>query len=145
MKKHLMRVVNANFFSKFIKTSFVVLLLTAGTGAYAQVSPVALAGTEPANAAISYVTTTTDAILFDVKVTNAIGERFLIIVKDENGTIMYRGAYHDKDFKKRFMLPRTDASRITFQVKSDSGSTAESFEINTNTRVIEEVVVKKVI
>ena len=143
MKKHLMRVVNANFFSKFIKTSVVVLLLTAGNGAFAQVSPVALATTQPASAAITYVTTTTDAILFDVKVANAIGERFLIIVKDENGTTIYRGAYNDKDFKKRFMLPRTDASRITFQIKSDSGSTAESFEINT--RLVEEVVVKKVI
>jgi len=80
---------------------------------------------------------------FDVKVDNSDGEKFLILVKDESGTTLYRGFFNDKDFKKRFILPKTDASKITFYVKGENGNKSESFEINTNTRVIEEVVVKK--
>ena len=145
MKKHLVRVVNAKFFSKFIKTSLVVLFLAGATGAYAGGLPEHVMSGEPNKSEVTYVTTTKDAIFFDVKVDNTAGEKFLIVVKNENGTTLYRGAFADKDFKKRFIIPKTDASKLTFFVKSEAGSKAESFEINTNTRVVEETVVKKVI
>ena len=145
MKKHLVRVVNANFFSRFIKTSIVVFLLTGATSAFAGGLPENPRSGEPNSAEVTYVTTTKNAMFFDVRVENAAGEKFLIVVKDENGTTLYRGAFADKDFRKRFIVPKTDASRLTFFVKSEAGSKSESFEINTNTRVVEETVVKKLL
>jgi hypothetical protein len=147
MRKYLIGVVNANL-SKFIKTTIVVFVLTATTTVKAQVTP-ASANISNDNGAgkavVTYVSGSNETLLFDVKVDNAEGERFTIFVKDENGTTIYRGVYNDKDFKKRFVLPKTDSGKLTFNIKSESGSKSESFEINTNTRVVEEVTVRKVI
>ena len=140
-----MRAVNANL-SKFIRASAVVFILSATTTVSAQVTPVSSTisdGVGKTN--VTYVATGNESLYFDVKVENAEGERFVIIVKDDSGTTLYRGSSSDKDFKKRFILPKTDTSKLTFHIKSESGVKSESFEINTNTRVVEEVTVKKVI
>ena len=80
-----------------------------------------------------------------MKVNNGEGERFTIVVKDDKGSTMYRESYNDRNFRKRFVLPKTDTNKLTFQIRSESGSKSETFEINTKTRVVEEVVVTKVI
>jgi hypothetical protein len=147
MRKHLIGVVNANL-SKFIKTSVVVLVLTATATAKAQVTPASAIITNDngsGKAVVTYFSCGNETLLFEVKVDNAEGEKFTIFVKDEHGTTIYRGVYNDKDFRKRFVLPRTDSGRLTFSIKSESDAKSESFEINTNTRIVEEVTVKKVI
>jgi hypothetical protein len=147
MRKYLIGVVNANL-SKFIKTTIVVFVLTATTTVKAQVTPASAIitdGNGSGKAFVTYVSGGNETLLFDVKVDNAEGERFTIFVKDENGTTIYRGVYNDRDFKKRFVLPKTDSGKVTFSIKSESGIKSESFEINTNTRIVEEVTVKKVI
>src|SRR5690349_12904093 len=115
MKKHLLHVVNANFFSKFIKTSLVVVLLAGSAATFAQASPVSFTSEVPASAAVTFVAASSESMFFDVTVPNAEGEKFVIVVKDEAGTTLYRGTFSGKEFKKRFVLPKTDASKITFQ------------------------------
>ncbi|HUQ65671.1 MAG TPA: hypothetical protein VM101_05930 [Flavitalea sp.] len=145
MKMYLMRVVNANL-SRFIKTTAVVMMLAVATGTSAQVTPASAGITDnEGKAIVTFVATGSESLLFDVKVDNASGEKFTIIVKDENGTTIYRGSFINKNFKKRFILPKTDSNKLTFHIKSESGITSESFEINTSTRIVEEVIVKKVI
>ena len=144
MRKHLMRVVNANF-SRFFKAAAVVIIITMATSTQAQVTPVSAVISEvPGKAAVTYVATGDDSLSFDVKVNNEAGEKFTILVKDDNSTIIYRGSYYDKNFKKRFVLPKTDSNKLTFLIRTESGSQSETFEINTNTRVIEEVSVRRV-
>lgn len=142
MKRNLMRVINANVISKFIKTSVVVLLLTGAVGAHA--ASVSNDKDGIGKTVVTYVSADGETLSFDVKVSNAAGEKFTIVVKDDNGITLYRGSFTDKDFKKRFVLPKTDSNKLTFQVKSESENKSESFEINSNTRIIEEVVVKRV-
>ena len=147
MKKHLMRIVNANLFSKFIKTTVVVFMLTVAAGANAQVTPASITDGNGGSGkvVVTHVASGTESLFFDVKVDNAEGEKFTVIVKDDLGTTLYRSTFNNKDFKKRFVLPKTDASKLTFHIKSESGIKSETFNINTNTRVVEEVVVTKVI
>jgi hypothetical protein len=148
MKKQLMRAVNSNLFSKFIRTTVIVIMLSGAVSANAQA---AIESAEISNAAsgigksaITFVVATNESLYFDVKVENASGEKFQIIVRDENGNTLYRGNYSDRDFNKRFKLPKGDSGKITFLIRSDSGNKTESsFEINSNTRVIEDVVVRK--
>lgn len=137
-----MRVISANMFSKFIKTTVVVLMLTGAVSV--QAASVSNDKDGIGKAVVTYVSADAETLSFDVKVDNASGDKFTIIVKDDNGITLYRGSFTDKDFKKRFVLPKTDSNKLTFQVKSDSASKVESFEINNNTRVIEEVVVKRI-
>lgn len=142
-----MRVVNANL-SRFIKTTVVVFMITAVTGVKAQVTPAAAIINDingEGKAVVTYVTTGNESLFFDVKVDNAEGEKFSIVVRDDNATTLYRGSFSDRNFKKRFVLPKTDANKLTFHIRSESGLKSESFEINTNSRVVEEVIVKKVV
>jgi|SRR5687767_2412642 len=147
MKKHLMRAVNANL-SRFIKTTVVVFMLAATTGAKAQVTPAAAIINDVSGAGkavVTYVTGGNESLFFDVKVDNAEGEKFTIVVRDDNATTLYRGTFSDKNFKKRFVLPKTESSKLTFHIKGESGFKSESFEINTNSRIVEEVIVRKVV
>lgn len=144
MRKHLMRVVNANL-SRFFKAAAFVVITTLATGAKAQVTPVSAAIAEvPSRATVTYVATGDESLLFDVKVNNEEGEKFTIVVKDDKGAALYRGSYYDKAFKRRFVLPKTDSNKLTFLIKSESGLQSETFEINTKTSVIEEVSVRRV-
>jgi len=136
-----MRVVSANLASKFFKASAVALLLTVSASAsYAAVNP------DPGvkNAVINHIATTNDNLLFEVRVANETGEKFTLLIKDNTGTTLYRGVYNDKDFAKRFQFPKSESDKIVFIVKSASGNKTESFEINSSTRLVEEVIVKKV-
>lgn len=142
MKSNLLRVINANVFSKFIKTSVVVLMLTGAVSANA--ATVSNDKDGIGKTAVTYVSADAETLSFDVKVANTNGEKFTILVKDENGTTIYRGSFSDKDFKKRFILPKSDSNKLTFHVKAESGNNTESFEVNSNTRLVEEVVVKRV-
>jgi hypothetical protein len=136
-----MRVVSANPVNKFFKASAIALILTVSASAtYAAVNP------DPGikNAVINHVATTNDNLLFEVRVANESGERFTILIKDNTGTTLYRGVYTDKNFAKKFQFPKSESDKIVFIVKNASGNKTESFEINSNTRMVEEVVVKRV-
>lgn len=141
MKKQMMRVVSANLASKFFKASAVALMLTVSAPAiYAAGNP------DPGvkNAVINHLATTGDNLLFEVKVANESGEKFTLVIKDNTGTTIYRGVYSDKNFAKKFQFPKGENDKVVFIVKSASGNKTESFEINSNTRLVEEVIVKRV-
>ena len=147
MKKHSMYAVKA-YFSKFIKTAVVVFMLSATSEAKSQVTPAKAIISDVSGegkAVVTYVTTGNESLFFDVKVDNAEGEKFTIVVRDDNATTLYRGSFNDKNFKKRFVIPKTDSTKITFHIRSESGVKSESFEVNTNSRIVEEVIVKKII
>jgi hypothetical protein len=129
--------------SNFFKTTVVVLLLSVAVSSYATPDR-GNKDDNAGNAQITYVSSNAGTLSFDVKVDNLSGQKFLIVVKDETGSTLYRKNYTDKTFKKIFVLPKGDASRLTFYVKSDSGNTSESFVIDSNTRLVEEVVVTRV-
>jgi hypothetical protein len=145
MRKHLMRVINANS-SKFFKAAAFVIVITMATAAKAQLTPVSSTISEvPIKAAVTYVATGNESLFFDVKVNNKEGGKFTIVVKDDNSSTLFRGTYYERSFKKRFVLPKTDSNKLTFQIRGESDSKSETFEVNTKTRVVEEVVVTKVI
>jgi len=149
MKKQFMRIAGVNLFNGFFKTTALVLVLSASAyhaGAQAtQVSAKAEQKAPGVNIAeINPLGTSDGMLLFEVKVNNASGERFRVIVKDVDGSVLFQNYYQDKNFAKKFMIPRPDGDRLIFLVKSPSGNTSQSFEINSSTRVIEDVVVTKI-
>lgn len=137
MKKQLMSIMHANPASKFFKTTALVLMLS-GAAYSNTVNP------DPAVAVISYLSTSDNALLFEIKVANETGEKFTVLIKDNTGTTLYRGVYNEKNFNKKFQFPKVDNDKLVFIVRSASGNKTESFEINSNTRMVEEVVVKRV-
>lgn len=147
MKKHMMRVINANF-SRFFKAAIIVVTLS-GSYAVTHAAPALQAVVNPGpgfgNAVISHLASDNESLLFAVKLENTTGERFSVIVKDANNHTLYRGWFSDKEFNKKFRLPKGDTDKLTMIIRSESGRASETFEINSSRRVVEDVVVKKVL
>ncbi|MEP7258529.1 MAG: hypothetical protein ABI687_09075 [Flavitalea sp.] len=146
MKKQFMRMMQASLSSKFFKATAIVLLMSGSTYLNAQAiatsNPVSK---EPRNAVVSYLLNDNDMVVFQVDVENAVKEKFNVIVRDGSGSTIFNEAYTQQHFSKKFKLPKDNQGKLTFIVKSPSETSTQSFEINSNIRYVEEVVVKKII
>src|SRR4051794_26276783 len=92
---------------------------------------------------IQYVGTTDENIVFNVKYDNADAAKFDLIIKNENGDIVYQQTFNDKNFDKKVMLVKEPGdARLTFIIKG-ADTYKQSFDISTVTRTVEDIVVKK--
>ncbi len=92
---------------------------------------------------VQYEGTTDRGIIFNVKYENATASPFILIIKNENGEVIYQQQYTDKSFDKKVLLTKESGdAHLTFVIKSASGSLKQSFDITTSTKTVEEVVVK---
>ena len=117
--------------------------------AIAAVTIPATAGTKSVDpvestASVEYIGTQDQTLFFNVKYNNAGASKFFIIIKDEEGVTLYQGAFSEGSFAKKFSLPKTDSRKVIFTISDKKNNYSESFEITTETRLIEDVVVKKV-
>ena len=82
--------------------------------------------------------------MFNVKFDNASAESFVLTVTDEVGEVIYRTVSKDKQFAKTFALPKSaEVNKVTFSIQSGKTNYRESFDVNINTSVVEDVVVSK--
>ena len=147
MKNQMMRVVSTTIFSKFFKATAIVMLISGTSYLNAQV--IATASTistpvENSNAVIKHLETVNDMLVFEVRLNNVSGERFNVVIKDNDGSVLYHEGYNDKYFSKKFKLPKGDNEKLTFIIRKASGNISQTFEINSNVRYVEEVIVKKI-
>lgn len=95
-------------------------------------------------ASVTYIGAENQTLLFNVKYKNVNAAKFFVTVKDEDGVTLYQGAFTDSAFDKKFSLPKTESGKVIFTISNKKNNYSESFEISTETRVVEDVVVKKV-
>ena len=71
---------------------------------------------------------------------------FIIIIRDENGTTLYRENIKGEIFSKSFLLNSEELgdSALQFEVVSKRTKTSVVYEVNRNTRIEEELVVAEV-
>lgn len=119
-----------------------ILLLTGVFAAQGQ-SIDKVSESEPA--VVKYLGVQEDLVLFNVHFKNPGGQKFSVIVKDQDNTQLFQRVYTDKNFDKQFKLPRADRNRITFVIRNFKGEDiSQHFAINVNTRYIEDIAIKKV-
>lgn len=83
-------------------------------------------------------------MVFQVLYNNPSGEKFVLMIKDRDNTTLYQEAYTVKKLDKKFRVPKMDNEQLTFIIKGiKSAPLSQSFEVNTNTRLVEEFVVQK--
>jgi hypothetical protein len=130
MKKQLMSTIS--------KVTLGILLLTGVSAISAKAAAV-----DPGDrAVVKYLGTAPDAILFRVSVDNPTGSKFSIIILDENGNEMFQEVYSDKNFEKRFRLPKSDEQKLTFVIRDyKEPDIKQAFSINTH--FVEDVDVTK--
>ncbi len=93
---------------------------------------------------IKYFGTQDDMVVFNVSYANPGGNKFQVIIKDQDGTQLYQNIFNDKTFYKQFRLPRADKDKIVFVIHNGKeADVVKTFEINVNSRFVQEVAVKK--
>ncbi|MDF2186855.1 hypothetical protein [Paraflavitalea sp. CAU 1676] len=144
MKKQFVYVITNIIRNKFIITGFSLFLISGAS--FAQTRNVALVGPvmPVSTATVRHIGNPEGSAVFQVQYDNPLGEKFSLTIKDSDGATLYQDNYSDKKFDKKFQLPDGQSDRLKFIIKSPSSSQPQVFEVNTNTRVIEEVVVKRI-
>jgi hypothetical protein len=131
------------FFSVISKLTLGILFAIAVIAVQAQ-SPVQTAGEKGNPLEVKYLGTQEDMIVFNVSYQNPSGGKFSIIVKDQDGSQLYQVVYNEKSFDKQFRLPRAEKNRVTFVIRNyKDADMARTFDINVNSRMVEDVAVKK--
>ena len=137
MKKQILRSLKI-----FVKGSFLALMLTFNVYAVAQPfdDPIVKAAT------VKHISTTNDKIVFQLSLDNETGEKFTVSIKDISGNTLFQDAYSEKKFDKKFVFDKSeDIGKLTFVLRSLKDNQTQVFEINTITRLVEnvDVTVKK--
>lgn len=95
------------------------------------------------NATVKYLGEEEKTLVFNVKYDNVNAAKFLVTIKDQDGATIFQNAFTDTKFDKKFVLPKAETGKIVFIISDKKNNYTESFEVSTETRVIEDVVVKK--
>ena len=128
---------NAVFGRSVLGATFVMMLATA----HAQS---AAGGGQNGQATVKYLGTQEDMIIFNVSYANPDGSRFLLTIKDQDGSQLYQSAFSDRSFYKQFRLPKTDKDRVVFIFHNNhDADLVKAFDINVNSRFVREVAIKK--
>ena len=95
--------------------------------------------------AINYIGSVDSQPVFLIEFENKNEEVFNLSIRDEQGTVLFNERVKDKKFSKRFQFEKTgdENVRLTFTLAGEKEKQSQSFEINTNVRVIQDVVVTK--
>jgi len=132
-----------SFIAAFSRLTPGIFFLLVVTATQAQ-STAAGSSKKEDSAQVKYLGTQDDMVLFNVTYPNPQGTAFSLVVKDQDGTELYKNAYTEKNFYKQFRLPRADRNRITFTIRNNKETDiVKTFQINVNSRYVEDIAVKK--
>lgn len=97
------------------------------------------------NAQVKAVLSRGRAPVFAVRLLNQEGTRFSVTVKDHHGTTLFQEVYSDRLFDRAFIFEDlAPEGRLTFTFRSLKDGVAQTFEVSSQTRTVQEVVVNKV-
>ncbi|MBS1601225.1 MAG: hypothetical protein JST42_01060 [Bacteroidetes bacterium] len=103
-------------------------------------------GKTSANTAdLKYIADKDGSCLFNVVYNNISNSRFSVVILDAEGDQLFQSQYSDKKFDRKFKLAQPeDFGRLTFIIRNLADNTVQRFEVDANSRLVEDVEVKEV-
>ncbi len=96
-------------------------------------------------AEVFYVGSLEGQPLFTVMYNNVEGSRFSISIKDNEGYELFKNAYSDTKFDKKFEIADVvPGGKLTLTITNYKDNSEQTFEINANTLLVEDVEVTEV-
>ena len=133
-----MKSATINTIVKIVFFTAVIALFTVGTVLTAN----AQEGNNPV--AIKYIGAIGNQPVFSVEFDNETEEEIIVSLKDAEGNTLYTEKFQGKKFAKRFQLNRTeDDMRLTLSLTNRKDRQTQQFQINRNTRIVEDVTVTR--
>jgi hypothetical protein len=92
---------------------------------------------------VKYIGTLDGQPVFRVQLQNQNSNIYHLTIKDETGDILYSEKIKSKEFSKKFKFENSDRHnvKLTFTVEGKEGSQSQDFQVNTSTKVWNDVVV----
>ncbi|WP_121354650.1 hypothetical protein [Flavisolibacter nicotianae] len=127
--------------SSMIRFSAAILLFMSLTKGYAATPN---KGDEPF-VDVKYVGLADQRAQFQFDLLNDNEEAYLLTIQEEDGTVLYREKIAKKVFSKKFEWNNADhnASKLIFTVTGEKSKKAQVFEVNSQVRTVQDVVIKK--
>lgn len=99
----------------------------------------------PTGVEIRYIGSVDEKPVFQIEFENNTEEVFNVSIKDEEGVVLYKERFKDKKFSRKFQFEKADMDhvKLTFTLTGEKEKQSQAFEINTNVRVIQDVVITK--
>ena len=84
-----------------------------------------------AQVSVSFQGTTDNQIVFKVEFENPTAQKFWLIIKNDNGDIIYHHQFSDTKFAKNVCFENTDTEiQPTFVIRTDNGDVVRQFQVN---------------
>jgi hypothetical protein len=92
---------------------------------------------------VKYIGTLDGQPIFRVQLENQPGSTYHLTIKDDEGTVLYAEKIKDKQFSKSFKFDNAnrDNVKLTFTVQGNKNTQSKEFNVNTTTKVLDNVVV----
>jgi hypothetical protein len=136
-----MKSANITTIVKIIFFTAVLALFTFGTVLTAN----AQEGGNKENVEIKYLGAVGNNPIFQVEFDNLDEEELFITLKDAEGNVLYAEKFKEKRFSKKFQVERADEDlRVVLTVANKKGRFSQQYQINRNTRIVQDVFVTKV-
>lgn len=94
---------------------------------------------------IRYVGLVEDRAHFQFDLVNDNEEPYLLMIQEQDGTILYKEKIDKKEFSKKFAWENgsIDSYKLIFTVTGMKSKKTQSFEVNTEIRTVKDVVISK--
>jgi hypothetical protein len=129
-----------NTLKGFIKPAFFVLFFAG----LLQAAPVqAAAEPKETPVEIKYLGSQEGTLLFQIHFTNPNAEAVNLVLRDEQGNVIYTEVVREKVYSRkiRFEEMDTDKLKLTLSLRTGKAVQSKTFEIKRSTRVIEDIAV----
>ena|ERR1700754_45277 len=84
-----------------------------------------------AQVSVKYQGTSNNALSFKVEFDNPTGEKFSLIIKNDNGDVVYHGQFNDAHFSKNVFFENTDADiHPTFIIRTGNNEIVRQFQVS---------------
>ena len=141
IKTIIMKSVNINNIVKIVFFTAVIALFTFGTVLTAN----AQESGNKENVEIKYLGAVGNNPIFQVEFDNLEEEELFITLKDSDGNMLYSEKFKEKKFSKKFQVERADEDlRVILTIANKKGKFSQQYQINRNTRIVQDVFVTKV-
>jgi hypothetical protein len=99
----------------------------------------------PTPATIKYIGFLEEKLLFNVNIENKEAERCWISIVDEHGEVFFKQEFKDAKYTKTFGISKEEieGKNLVFVLVKGKSRHEHVFNVTTNTRVVEDVVVAK--
>ena len=95
-------------------------------------------------ASVKFAGSTDNALFLDLKVNNPNGNKFKLVIRDNDGMVLFDKEYTDTSFTKKIkILKDDDNSRYNTSIRSANKNLENNFAVSAVSKTIDDVIVTK--